>query len=75
MLEESEGFEMNSFEKKVMQWTKIHPDDPLSQYFLESYKESEKVRKEESKKWKQIADALVQISYRTTRASIKEDGK
>jgi hypothetical protein len=62
---------MNSFEKKVIQWTKIHPDDPLSQYFIESYIASERMRKEQARKWKQIADALVQISYRTTRASIK----
>ena len=64
---------MNSFEKKVLQYAKLHPDDTLSKYFLESYAASEQIRKEEAKRWKLIALGLEYYQYRTTRASIKSN--
>jgi hypothetical protein len=62
---------MNSFERKIMQYAKLHSDDPLAHYFIETFKESDKVRKEQARKWKQIAFALEHYQYRTTMASIK----
>jgi hypothetical protein len=64
---------MRELQKRLINYAKLHPDDPLSEFFIKSYEESENVRKEERKKWKQIADALVEISYRTTRASVKSN--
>jgi hypothetical protein len=62
---------MDSFEKKVMQYAKSHPEDVFAEYFIKSYEESERMRKEDAKRWKEISDALLHISYRTTKMSIK----
>jgi hypothetical protein len=49
---------MNSFNRIVLRWARLHPDDPLSTYFIKSYDESVARKKAERKKWKLIAEAL-----------------
>jgi hypothetical protein len=58
----------SEFDKKILTWCKLHPDDPLSGYFIESYKQAEEARKEKSKKWKLIDTALRNYESRPQKA-------
>lgn len=49
---------MNSLEKSIRNYAKLHPDDPLSEYVLKGLEESASKKKAELKKWKSIAFAL-----------------
>jgi hypothetical protein len=53
---------MNSFNRNIVRWAKLHPDDVLSQYFLKEYKESTMMKRAENKKWKLIAKELIDRS-------------
>jgi len=52
--------EMTSkFTQKILNWAKLHPDDPDSAFILESYAGFLQKKKEESKRWYLIASELL----------------
>lgn len=63
----------SKFTANLLNYAKLHPEDELSAYFLESLKESNRVHRQEAEHWKKIAFALEHYQYRVTKASIKSD--
>jgi hypothetical protein len=65
----------SKFAKDCLKWCQENRDDLLSKYFLDSFKETG-VHKEEARRWKQIADALgeLSISYNESVYQIKSRG-
>jgi hypothetical protein len=53
---------MNSFNKSILNWCKLHPDDSLSQYYMKSFKKAEAMRGAEKKRWSEIAAELIDRS-------------
>jgi len=37
--------------RKILNYAKLHPDDPDSEFIIENYMEALRKRKEESKRW------------------------
>ena len=44
--------------RKILNYAKLHPDDPDSEFIIENYMETLRKRKEESKRWYMIALAF-----------------
>lgn len=53
---------MNSVERSIKKYCEAHPDDPLSDYCLKGFEESEAMKKAEKQKWRLIGIALLEIS-------------
>lgn len=51
---------MNSLEKSIINWCRLHPDNVDCQYLLKGIREV-KIRKE-AKKWKSIAAELLDVA-------------
>jgi len=49
---------LNRFTRKILNYAKLHPDEPESAFILESYAGFLQKRKEESKRWYMIALAF-----------------
>jgi hypothetical protein len=54
------------FTKSLLNYAKLHPDDPTSVYILENYKESIEAKRKESRKWRLIATALEHLEERSS---------
>jgi hypothetical protein len=49
---------MSQFDRHILNYCKLHPDDALSSYFVKCYKESSARKKAKWKKWSLIGKAL-----------------
>jgi hypothetical protein len=48
----------SKFAREIYNYARLHPDDPSSAFILESYRDALQRKKDESKRWRLIADAL-----------------
>jgi hypothetical protein len=48
----------SKFNQNLLNWARENPDDPLSAYLIENYKESSRIELAEKRKWQLIHSAL-----------------
>jgi hypothetical protein len=51
---------MNSFDRRVLEWCRLHPDDVNSRYFIKCFKESAARKKAERERWRLISKAMLE---------------
>lgn len=55
---------MNSLERSIKKYCEEHPEDPLSNYCLKGFAESEAMKKATTKRWRLIGRALQNYDLR-----------